>query len=163
MQVYCTKKSFLLLYSFTDTNTHVHVLHQKGMHKIGSLSKVQTRHRKEAWHLLNHRHDRSKIQERKWEKSWWGHTKTKTIRSHQCLIDKNYSHRRDHIEQPWCCINGSLLITLTYRRHVELELPIHKLNSSLCSLHARKHITSFRIPKIYLYRKTNHQKKHILL
>lgn len=39
------------------------------------------------------------------------HTKGKTIFSHQCFVDKNYSNRCDNIKHPWSSIKHGLPIS----------------------------------------------------
>jgi len=81
------------------------------------------------------------------------HTKTKTICGHQGFVHKDYSHRRNDVKQPWCCIKGSLPITLACRWHIELELPIFRLDFSLvCTTSSKAH-------GFTCMEKINHQKK----
>lgn len=49
----------------------------------------------------------------------YDYTKSETICSHECFVDKNDSYRCDYIEHPWSKIKRNLPLTLGSRSHIE--------------------------------------------
>lgn len=130
----------------STTTPHILKLLSNPRNKFIASTKRQTQQmhcNSKQWTFVQRKQKENGVNHLGWKKVRKLYTKAETICSHEGFIHKDYPHRCDDIEHPWCHIKCNFPITLCCRRHIQC-------------------ITNFKIQWLYLHGKTCHQKQHRL-